>query len=81
MSLKENIAVSESGFVFDPNTGDSYTLNHIAREIISQMKSGKNDKEIMEDIIQRYDVDDTILEQNFFDFKGMLSHFKLLNEP
>jgi hypothetical protein len=80
MSLKDNIAISESGFIFDPNTGDSYNLNHVAREIIFFMKLGKSDQEIADSILDKYDVDETIFEQNFFDFKAMLMHFKLLKE-
>ncbi len=80
MELKENIAISESGFIFDPNTGDSFNLNQVAREIISLLAKGKSDKEISDTIIDKYDVDETIFEQNFFDFKSMLSYFKLVKE-
>jgi hypothetical protein len=38
MRLKKNIAVSESGFVFDPNTGDSFSLNKIGLEIVESLK-------------------------------------------
>ena len=80
MSLKDNIAISESGFIFDPNSGDSYNLNQIAREIITLMKLGKNDKEISDAIIEKYDVDETTFEQNYLDFKSMLMHYKLLKD-
>ncbi|MFN8255641.1 MAG: hypothetical protein U0W24_08140 [Bacteroidales bacterium] len=80
MELKKNIAISESGFIFDPNTGDSFNLNHVAREIISLMIKGMQDKEITEFVLGKYDVDETIFEQNFFDFKSMLSYYKLINE-
>ena len=80
MELKENIAISESGFIFDPNTGDSFNLNHVAREIVSLLIKGKEDKEITEYILEKYDVDETIFEQNFFDFKSMLSYYKLAKD-
>ena len=80
MELKENIAISESGFIFDPNTGDSFNLNQIAREIISLMAQGKSDKEISDAILDKYDVDETIFEQNLFDFKAMLMYFRLIKE-
>ena len=80
MELKENIAISESGFIFDPNTGDSFNLNQIAREIVSMMAKGKSDKEISDGILKKYDVDETIFEQNFFDFKSMLTYFKLAKD-
>ena len=34
MKLKKNIAVSETGFLFDPNTGESYNLNNTGQLII-----------------------------------------------
>ena len=34
MRLKKNIAVSDSGFVFNPTTGDSYSLNPVGKEIL-----------------------------------------------
>jgi len=38
MKLKNNIAISETGFVFDPNSGDSYSLNTIGKEILEMVK-------------------------------------------
>lgn len=80
MRLKKNIAVSESGFVFDPNNGDSYTLNHLAKEIFELLKNNKSDKEIAQEITSKYDVEEAVFEQNYFDFLAMLSHYNLLND-
>ena len=38
MKLKRNIAVSESGFLFDPTSGESYSLNEQGLEILNLMK-------------------------------------------
>ena len=38
MKIKDNVAISDNGFVFDANTGDSYKLNSIAIEIIRMIK-------------------------------------------
>jgi len=46
MKLKKNIAISESGFVFDPNSGESYSLNPIGAEIIELLKLEKKSDEI-----------------------------------
>ena len=80
MRLKANIAVSESGFIFDPNSGDSFTLNQVAREILDMLKKNKSDAEISNKIIDKYDVDEVVFEQNYYDFLAMLSHFNLLKE-
>jgi hypothetical protein len=50
MKLKKNIATSESGFVFNPSSGDSFSLNIIGAEILLQMKESKSSDEIKKDM-------------------------------
>ncbi len=78
MKLKKNIAISETGFVFDPNSGDSFTLNSIGREILEQFQSGKSKSDISFNVLNKYDVDEFIFDRNYEDFIGMLNHFNLL---
>ena len=42
----DNLAVSESGFLFSPLTGESFTLNPIANMILHYLKTGKTLTEI-----------------------------------
>ena len=46
MKLKKNIAISESGFVFDPHSGESFSVNPIGAEIIELIKREKEFNEI-----------------------------------
>jgi hypothetical protein len=80
MRIKKSVAVSENGFVFDSSTGDSFNLNNIGREIVEMMKNGLEQNEITERIIQRYEVDPPIFEQNLLDFQSMLKQFNLLED-
>ncbi|MCF6243039.1 MAG: HPr-rel-A system PqqD family peptide chaperone [Bacteroidales bacterium] len=80
MKIKSNIAISDNGFVFDPNTGDSYNLNNTAAEILQMLKSGKNEQEIIKEFTGKYDVDETTFEQNLYDFLGMLGHYDLVEK-
>jgi len=79
MKLKKNIAISETGFVFDPNSGDSFTLNSIGKEILQQFQEGKAKSDISYYILNKYDVDEYTFERNYEDFIGMLNHFNLLD--
>jgi len=45
-NIKKNIAVSESGFVFNPTTGDSFSLNGTGLELLQMLGSGKAPEEI-----------------------------------
>ena len=78
MKLKKNIAISESGFVFDPTSGESFSLNPIAVEIFNMLKEGKGQGDIIGFVLKKYDVDRDTLENNYFDFVGMLKQFNLM---
>lgn len=79
VALKKNIAVSESGFVFNPTTGDSFSLNGVGTEILKLMKEGKSEQEIKIAIQSLFEVDDETLEKDYYDFLKMLGQFKLLD--
>ncbi|MDX9928997.1 MAG: PqqD family protein [Bacteroidales bacterium] len=78
MRLKRNIAVSESGFLFDPSTGESFSLNEQGSEILAMMKANKLPGEITDYFISQYDVDREDFERYLVDFTGMLKQFKLV---
>jgi hypothetical protein len=78
MRLKRNIAVSESGFIFDPSTGESYSLNSQGVEILSMLKDAKSTTEITNYFISEYEVEKEDFERYLTDFTGMLKQFKLV---
>lgn len=78
MKLKKNIATSESGFIFNPFTGDSFSANAIAAEILAEMKSGKTEPEIKAGILARYDVKPEQLGRDWDDWMVQLREANLL---
>jgi len=80
MRLKKNIAVSETGFVFDPSTGDSFTLNPMGLHILELVKQGKNQNDICKEITSNYDVDDSSFERYFYDFVATLKQMQLIED-
>lgn len=78
MKLKKNIATSENGFIFNPSTGDSFSGNAIAAEILMLMKTGKTDPEIKQEILQKYDAEPMQLEQDWDDWMLQLKDANLL---
>ncbi|MCX6148065.1 MAG: PqqD family protein [Candidatus Kapabacteria bacterium] len=80
MKIKSNLAISESGFVFDPETGDSFTLNFTGKDILNQINQGISLNDIQKNILEKYDVESDSLEMNFYDFISMLKHFNILHE-
>ena len=80
MRLKSNIAVSETGFVFDPTSGESYSINPVGQEILQQMKGGKSVEEITGTMTSEYEIDKASFEKYYYDFIGMLKQFQLIED-
>ncbi len=77
--IKKNIATNEFGFVFNPATGDSYSSNPMAAEIIQLMKENLSLNEIKKMLLDKYEVDKMILEKDLDEFVGLLKENNLLS--
>ncbi len=77
MNIKKNIAVSETGFLFNPSNGDTFSLNPSGQEIVSLMKQDYDSDEIMEYFINKYAIDQNTLEKDMYDFMNMLREYKI----
>ena len=80
MHIRKNIAISETGFVFNPTTGDSYSINQVGREILTYLGEGKSPAEITSLMTSVYDIDPPSFEKYFYDFISMLKQFELMEE-
>ncbi len=77
MKIRKNVAVSDNGFLFNPLTGDSYSVNQIGQEIIRYLKNGKSEEEIKQTITDEYMIDLNTVEKDYLDFERMLTAYKL----
>jgi hypothetical protein len=78
MNLKKNIATSENGFIFNPATGDSFSGNAMAAEILAAMKKGETAQQIKEAILEKYAVRPEQLESDWDDWLMQLKQANLL---
>lgn len=78
MKLKSNIALSESGFIFNPNTGESFTLNPTGQQIIELIREGKEFDEISQYFLENFETEESIFEKDFEDFMHMLTSYQML---
>ncbi|MCF8257000.1 MAG: PqqD family protein [Flavobacteriales bacterium] len=78
VSLKKNIAISDSGFVFNPSNGDSFSLNQIGLDMLLQLKEAQSEEQVKAAIMAKYDIDRDSLDNDYYDFLKMLGQFKLL---
>ncbi len=78
MKLKQNISISSNGFVFNANTGDTFKVNNIGLEILDYLKQERTEKDLMQFLLSRYDVDEITLDQHLTDFLNMLRFYQML---
>jgi len=79
MKLKKNIAISNSGFIFNPETGESFSANPIGVQIFNLLKEDKDFSEIKKQIMENYTVDEPTFEKDFNDFTYMLNNYNLID--
>ncbi len=79
MSRVEMMAINDTGFAFDPMSGESFTLNETAVEIIKALKVGKSEREIAEALSELYDVEALDSLTDVLDFIKQLKSFRLVD--
>ncbi|MSP95766.1 MAG: PqqD family protein [Betaproteobacteria bacterium] len=71
------LALSDSGFVFDPVTGSSFTLNASGLAILRQMQKETDIAQVIEGLKADFEVDAPTLERDLAQFAVQLrTHFK-----
>lgn len=78
MKLKKNIATSEAGLIFNPGTGDSFSVNNIGAEILVFLKENKSHEEIIKYLSSKYEVEKIQIEKDLDDFVSQLTDYNLL---
>jgi PqqD family protein of HPr-rel-A system len=74
----KNLALSDTGFVFDPTTGNTYTLNETSLAIIRLLKQEKTKEEIIQSILAEYEeVDAEEIERDLSDMMIQLNELGL----
>ncbi len=79
MKLHKNIAISDTGFVFNPTTGDSFSVNPIGLQILRDLQKGASESEIQINLQHNFQVDKETVEKDVYDFFKMIAQFNLLD--
>ena len=79
MKLKKNIAISESGFIFNPEIGTSFTTNSLGVAILKQLKTKTSTEEIIDSVVKNYEIDAITCEKDLDDFLRMLDQYNLID--
>ncbi len=78
--VPENIAISDSGFIFLPSTGETFTLNELGKQIFKLLQAKKTIEEISSEILKEYDIDTLTLERDIEDFILRLKSLNLVTQ-
>ena len=74
----KSLAISENGFIFDPETGYSYKVNTTAHIILKQLQQGNTREEIIEMILAEFDTNKDQAESDYAHFLSMLNALNVL---
>jgi hypothetical protein len=74
----QNLAMNDNGFIFDPNTGYSYTSNETGILILKLLAEGKEKEAIKARLIAEFEVNEDNFESDFEHFMLMLEALALV---
>ena len=78
MKLNRMVAISETGFVFDAETGDSYSLNPLGLNIVEMIKNRMSVEDIKVRLAKEYEVTPETLDKSMDDFIWSLKGFNII---
>ena len=78
MKIKSNIALSESGFIFNPNTGESFTLNPTGQQLFVMIREGMDYDAIRDNFLENFETEESIFEKDFEDFIHMMTSYQMM---
>ncbi len=79
MKIRNNVALSDSGFLFNPSSGDSYSLNETGLFIVHCLQNNKSEDEIIKEVTKEYMIEKGSFEKDFYDFKKLMESFNLID--
>lgn len=71
------LALSESGFVFDPVTGNTFTVNTTGLSILRLLQKTENWNQLIDALLEEFEIEYQIAERDVIEFATALrSAFK-----
>jgi len=74
----KNLAISDTGFIFDPFSGKTFTINEVGMVIIQSLKNGEDVGLIQNKIMEEFDITLDQLERDISDFLIQLKEQSLI---
>lgn len=71
----QRLAISESGFVFDPVSGHNFTVNETGLTILRLLQKDTDLKPLLEKLATDYEATPRVLERDVLEFAGLLRDY------
>ncbi len=75
----KDLAVSESGFLFDPYSGTTFNLNNTGKFVLQLLTEGKRIEEIEAALRDKFEVGEEDLRNDIYEFVNLLKENHLLS--
>lgn len=75
----KNLAISDTGFIFDPFSGKTFTVNEVGMVIIQSLKNGEDVAFIQNKIMEEFDTTLDQLDRDISDFLIQLKEQSLIH--
>jgi len=77
----KDLAISDTGFLFDPYTGSTFSVNDTGLMILNGLREGLSRAEIMDRLRDHFEITNGVdLEQDFIEFVQLLAQNDLAPE-
>lgn len=77
MNRLSQLALSDEGFVFDPQTGDSFQVSETGIAVLRALKEGRSDEEVAQQLVANFEVSPEEARRDCTDFRSQLKNFGL----
>lgn len=77
MNRLSQLALSDEGFVFDPQTGDSFQVSETGIAVLRALKEGRSDEETAQQLVADFEVSLEEARRDCTDFRSQLKNFGL----
>jgi len=71
----QRLAISESGFVFDPVSGHNFTVNETGLSILRLVQKDNELAPLLEKLSLNYEASSRVLERDVLEFAGLLRDY------
>ena len=75
LSNLQRLAISESGFVFDPVSGHNFTVNETGLSILRLLQKGTDVEPLLSQLSEEYEAPQRDIERDVLEFAGVLRDF------